>query len=679
MRHGRLLRPETSGWRSAAAVVAGGAGGLSLWTAFALSPPALPVSVRFAFALSVLLAGSGAALAFPLLRRVDPLSRLILPFSLGIAAMPVVYHGLEAVGLQAAHPYLAAAVAGGYLTWFFLTSRSSELPARSVAGALMVAGLAAALGVAAFGHAISVSEEGIVVRGDYDAYDLSYYAALAGELTHTVPPRSPFNAGSGFTHAYYPHLIAAVVHGVGDVSLFDLYFRYLWPAFLVVLALTAFVFVRAVSSVAVAVLAVTLLLVGSDLSYLAVWLLRPSTSTFDDVIWSVNFQSPSAEPLLFNNWTPALVLVFVAFYAMARDEDDPWLGWRAAAALSIAVLLQFKPFAWLALLGGLGLTALLSRRDPVTRRRHLATAGAALVASVPLGVQIMRGAADAQARLVPGLFLLPQVTLTKIGLAGTLRVWAAGLGLTGLPQEWMVTGIGLVIFLVGGLGFRLLGVGAAWRDLRGRGGAGRPVWRLLAATIVTAVAIPCVARSVPYHETLQFHQMALFLLPVFVARSLVTGWTGWRRAALVSGVIAIAVPSTLHYLVPKWTAPRTFARISAGELEVAAYLRTLDPRRTVVLHRDSSASLLGIATERRSVLAWARYVPDSPGRRREVSRFFDGRDRPLQVGLDVLGKYGVTHVVERGRLDRIHPRVRQGLTVVMKSGGVTLYAVPPLP
>jgi hypothetical protein len=47
--------------------------------------------------------------------------------------------------------------------------------------------------------------------------------------------------------------------------------------------------------------------------------------------------------------------------------------------------------------------------------------------------------------------------------------------------------------------------------------------------------------------------------------------------------------------------------------------------------------------------------------------------------LDVLGKYGVTHVVERGRLDRIHPRVRQGLTVVMKSGGVTLYAVPPLP
>jgi hypothetical protein len=289
----------------------------------------------------------------------------------------------------------------------------------------------------------------------------------------------------------------------------------------------------------------------------------------------------------------------------------------------------------------------------------------------------MRGAGDAQARLVPGLFLLPQVTLSKIGLASGLRAWATSVGVTGATQDGLVIGAGLVIFLVGGLGFRLFGVGPAWRALRSEGGAGRPIWRLLAATILTAMVIPCVAQSVPYHETLQFHQMALFLLAVFVARSIMTGRAGWRRAVLVTAVVAMSLPSTLHYLMPKWTAPRTFGRLAPAELEVAAHLRTLDPGRTVVLHRDSSASLLSVATERRSVLSWARYVPDSAGRRRDVSRFFDGRERSPDVGWEILRKYGVTHVVERGRSDRIHPEVRQGLTVLMKAGSATLYSVPP--
>src|SRR4029453_16532265 len=100
------------------------------------------------------------------------------------------------------------------------------------------------------------------VYGDYDSLDLTYYAAVSAEATHTVPPTASYYAGRELNYAYYPQLVLAMVHRFGGVPMLPIYFRYAWPAFLVIGVLTGFLFVRSIASTATATLSMVLMLVA---------------------------------------------------------------------------------------------------------------------------------------------------------------------------------------------------------------------------------------------------------------------------------------------------------------------------------------------------------------------------------------------------------------------------------
>ena len=99
-----------------------------------------------------------------------------------------------------------------------------------------------------------------------------------------------------------------MVHRFAEVEFLPMYFRFAWPTFLALGALTAFVLVRRLASVGTALLAVVLLLVGSDFSYLFAWLMPEQTGQWDYVLWPTNFLAPTMEVLHFNTWTPSLPL-----------------------------------------------------------------------------------------------------------------------------------------------------------------------------------------------------------------------------------------------------------------------------------------------------------------------------------------------------------------------------------
>jgi hypothetical protein len=195
------------------------------------------------------------------------------------------------------------------------------------------------------------------------------------------------------------------------------------------------------------------------------------------------------------------------------------------------------------------------------------------------------------------------------------------------------------------------------------------------------VAIPFVIVTEPYHDTLQFYQTALYILWIFAARVIV-GWARGgvaRTAAIVAVTVAAALPSSLHYLIEKHgdgpNHPK--ARLSRSEIAVAEHLRTTDPERTVILHdRPAEPSLIVINSERRAVLAWAPYVTGSEERRRDADRFFGSADREPQVALDVLQRYGVTHVVVYPERDRVNAAVLAQLKPVVSFADVVLYEVP---
>src|SRR5207244_1561646 len=118
---------------------------------------------------------------------------------------------------------------------------------------------------------------------------LSYYAAVTSELTHHVPPMAPFYVGHPLNYSWYPQLLLALVHRFAAVPILDMYFRYAWPTLLGIAAMAGFVLVRSIASTAVGLLAMSLLLVGGDFSYVFVWALRPTTYLFDWLLWPTNF------------------------------------------------------------------------------------------------------------------------------------------------------------------------------------------------------------------------------------------------------------------------------------------------------------------------------------------------------------------------------------------------------
>src|SRR5262249_31512900 len=217
--------------------------------------------------------------------------------ALGVGIGPAVGDLLGRFHAIALFPYLAA-IGGGMFVFRAVARRHRPVSSAADRRALLVLlSIAFLTGGIVFAHRIAANANGLTVFGDYDSVDLSYYAAITGELTHSIPPRAPFYSGHALNYSWYPQMLLALVHHFANVPTLLLYYRYAWPTLLALGALAGFVFVRAIASTRVALLAMTLLLVGGDFSYLFVWLLHPATYLFDWLLWPTNFLAPTMEVL----------------------------------------------------------------------------------------------------------------------------------------------------------------------------------------------------------------------------------------------------------------------------------------------------------------------------------------------------------------------------------------------
>src|SRR5256885_12014286 len=229
--------------------------------------------------------------------------------------------------------------------------------------------LAAGLGAIVFWQRLSLSNGGILLYGDYDTADLSWYAAVASDASHTVPPTASYYSGHQLNAAYYAHLVAAMIHRFLGVPVLSIFFRYAWPAYVSLTAAAAFVLVRQLASRAVAVLAVVLLLLGSDFSYLAAWFLPHAAVDWDYLLWPTNFLSPTMQVMHFSTWSPSLPVYLGALFAIVRAVRTRSWAWVLLGGFLIGVLFEFKPFAWVVLMAALGASAVFAGGDGPARRR----------------------------------------------------------------------------------------------------------------------------------------------------------------------------------------------------------------------------------------------------------------------------------------------------------------------
>ena len=653
--------------------------GLGAWTLWAAVLPSLPTSVAFAGTVAIFVLGPGAAIAVLLARGTSLLERGAVAMSAGLFASTALAQLLGAMDLEAVFPHVAALVGGGALGWAFSNPTLSR-PATSWrdVGAFAIAGsLALAAGTIAYAHRLGESADGVTFYGDYDTYDSSYYAAISAELSHQIPPGSPFRAERGLGYAYHPQLLFAMVHRFGGVPLFDIYFRYGWPAYLVIMAMTTYVVVWRLTSTGTALFAVCLVLFGSDLSYVAAEL-RPPYAQWDRIVWSTNWLTPGAELLYFNTWTPALAILLLGFWAIDRHQDDRRMRWLGFAGGCFASLLMYKPFGFAPVMAGLAAVATLPG-DNATRRRCLIVLVASLVLALPYVYLIRSNYEESQAVLRVGLGylnVLPDKVVPQVGVQRPVAQLSDVLGGGAAATSVVSVVVANLLFFVGGFGARLIGLPGVWRSLRGRDGRG--VWRVLGWTVTAGVVFPVAIVTEPYHQTFHTVHTSLLLLWIFTARQ-VFSWTresAWARTALMAVVLVVAVPSTVHFLRLKWTDLR-FGSINRDSLTIAGELGQQEFDRTIFLQRyPQGPSFLSILAERRTVLAWSHYARGSEPLAEEIDAFYRSAKGDSAAAWRTLMQRRVTHVVETIGLDRIHPDVVCRLRLLRATATLNLYEVP---
>ena len=668
-------------WPRTLRLAAGFAIGVVLWRLWMTAIPSAPMALRFAVAFVLFVAGPGSALT-AILDAGNTLERAAITLAGGLLLSPALAQALGEVGWLSLFPYAAtglggAALAGGGLRRVVTADGSSR---RDIAACLLVAALAAGAGVVAYAHRITLSADGIDLRGDYDTFDSSYYAAISADLATEIPPDALFYAGHRLGYAYHTQLLPAMVHRFGGVPLMDLYFGYTWPAFLTIAALAAFVLVRRLATTGVAVLAVILVFFGSDLSYFVATAFQPRQTYWDGTIWSNNWLTPGAEQLYFNTWTPALAAAFLGLWAIARHEEDARMRWLVLAASCFASLVQIKPFGFAPIIAGLAATAVFARGDGAVRRRSTVVLALTLLIAAPYFYGIRAVYQESQAVLHLGigdLTVLPEKIATQLHLNQMLLQTATRMGGDEKLQQVLAFGLAVLVFFIGGLGARLLGVAGVWRSVKGDDRT-TTVWSVMAWSTVAGAAIPLAFVTDPYHQTFHPFHIGLFFLWIFTARAVVEWGQGrrWRTAVAVAAVVLVAVPSTVHYLRLKWSDVE-FGFITNDTVAVADFLRAQDPARTVFIARyPQGPSFLTLFSERRTVLAWAQYVRNSYVLQQEIEQFFQSAKFSPAPAWELLRYYHVTHVIETVERDHIHAAVRCRLQPVFTTPTLRVLAVP---
>ena len=424
-----------------------------------------------------------------------------------------------------------------------------------------------------------------------------------------------------------------------------------------------------------ALLAVVLLLVAGDFSYLAAWALPHTNINWDYVLWPTNFLSPTMEVLHFNSWTPSLPIFFTVLWVVAYGFQTRQRRWALLSALLLGVLFQFKPFAFLVLAAALERVVRLRRarleRSPAVRHRARARRACSRCRSSTDRFACMPIAAPSFAWTTS---CFPNACSSSLNLVEAFR-----------------RRFGRPMVVAGGDGAVLRRRARHPLDRPSRASGGpqgardrriAATWRLLGWGVVAGIAIPFVIVTEPYNDTLQFYQVGLYLLWIFTAAALMS-----LRAPGTARPVSLPSRSRLRCRCPRrFTTSRgsgttherpALVRIDRnGDRDRRRICASRDPQTTVVLNnRPLEPSLLAVLSERRVVLAWGRYAVGSRERLREVEAFYGGT-RTLENTLNILRKHSVTHVVVHPERDRVPAEVLAMLRLVMGDAAVQLYEVP---
>jgi hypothetical protein len=664
----------------------GAACGVLIWIVCRSAPAQLAGAVTFYITALALVFGAGALTLLPVERELDARERIALSCAIGVAVAPFAMCVLAVCRVPFVFPPLAFALSGAMAARDATVRRTDDRGAGAW-WCLVAAAIVFAIATWISTGRITSTADRVAIFGDYETFDLTYYASIASELAHTttIPPVSPFYAGHRIIYSYFSLMLLAGVHTVTGVSMLDTFLAYGWPLYTSVAAGAVFTFCRRLGSTPFAFVSTVLVFTGSSLAYIGAWL-TPEIIHYDPLIWSSLFLAPSGEWIYFNPWAPALAVTCAGLFALTRIDGPERAWWMAIASFCFGALFMFKSFSFPVVVAALAAAATIrfARRDRSAVRLAIVVAASIawalpwLLAVLPFNQAENRGA---QVR-VEWLWLVRRM-LIKADLTGSIeRMLQATIGLE--PNAIAILTVASVVFLVGGLSIRLLGGAALVRAALGTD-AMRD-WTPLAWIVIIGIGLSFAITIAPFPNSIQTYLFALYAMWPF---AVLVVWPAGAKASplrwgMTAAIVAASIPSTFHYAGAAHAAAAgaPITTLDDGDARIIRYLRRTDENTTLMLHSNPVwPSLYVIEAQRRAVLAWSSYVegdgnPEIDALLADIARFFGTADAAGADDLSLVRRFHVTHVIERVGRDRLHPHVVERLRLVTGTPDVRLYEVP---
>jgi len=378
------------------------------------------------------------ALARHLARGMRPTERVLIglalaPFALIVPALLLMRFAHEPLKVSFWQSEFLWVVASLWLTGPAKTDGREPFPERGH-GFPAILALAGAFAVACLVVAAAFAVPMLRMRGG-----AWYETAVAIQIVdHGLPPRDPYFAGIPLYHAWFRHLLLAMLSELSGASLFHVQAVLAGWAALVMSLASAHLAYRAFGRAAAAVAGPVALLGLNPLGWI-VWAMRPASDAVHRLMSLAGAEAapralaagfaPESASMLVRFWSgsataPALALGVVLAWSVMRALERPSRSAFLRGALLAAATIVFDPAVAALALGalalGLGLAALRGRR------------GAAFAAWLALGAGLLVTWPYLASVVVPGALGLPRPGFAS-ATAWTLLVAIGPWWLAALP------------------------------------------------------------------------------------------------------------------------------------------------------------------------------------------------------------------------------------------------------
>lgn len=398
-------------------------------------------------------------------------------------------------------------------------------------------------------------------------HDAIWHLGLIESLKNGLPVQNPIFAGLELSnYHYFFDLLVASTSTLSGIGANDLYFRYFPVVVSVLIGLLTFIVARVwFKRSFIAILACFFVYFGGSFGWVLSFIQKR------DLSGETTFWAQQGISTLINPPFAISLLIFLAglylFYKVLEQKNQ-FLDLMVPLIILWGSIIEFKAYAGVLVLGGLGFVTLVQfiKKDWSLLKIFLPTLGLSLIVFLPNNLGGTSLLVFSPFWLIHSMVDFPD----RLSFARLSYARAAGQETGNYLKLLGAEGLGLLIFLMGNLGTRIVGLISLIKNI-----SLKPFNLFIMFFLALSLILPLLfIQKGANYNIIQFFYYFLFILNFFTAASLVVLIDKFKVVGMVltALVIILTLPTTwdsLHHFIPS----RPPARISRLEVEALSFLK----------------------------------------------------------------------------------------------------------